>query len=105
MIKKVNKKASAAVVIVVVILVIIVLFWIGKSLMKECRKDTDCSSGYYCGSDFKCHDLKMVTIYKQNLLMPSLIIAVALVAGAVILRKKKEKTATENQQPENPYYK
>jgi len=99
-----NKKASAAAVIVVVILVIIVLFWIGKSLMKECRKDTDCGSGYYCGSDFKCHQMKTIekTIIKNDFNRAAYLIAFAIIIAAIILRLKPKKLNLRNIIEKNP---
>lgn len=87
------KKASAAVIVLSVILILIILFWIGKSLMKECKKDTDCSSGYYCSSDFKCHETKTIekTIIKNDFSKSAYSIAFAIIIAAIILRFKPKK--------------
>ena len=104
MVKKLNKKASAAVIALSVILVIIILFWAVKSLMKECRKDTDCGSGYYCGSDFKCHEMKIIekTIIKSDFGRAVYIIAFSIIIAAIILRFKLKKLNLGNFIEKNP---
>lgn len=93
-----NKKASAAIGIIIIIVIIIIIFWIAGSLMKECRKDTDCGSGYYCGSDFKCHEMKITekTIIKSDFSKSAYIIGFAVIIGAVIIRFKPKKTRQIN---------
>jgi len=99
-----NKKASAAIIVLVVILAIVCLVWIGKSLMKECNKDTDCSAGYYCGSDFKCHQMKTIekTIIKNDFGRAAYLIAFAIIIAAIILRLKPKKLNLGNIIEKNP---
>ena len=107
-----NKKGEVASVILLIIVIIVIISYGIKMSGRECNANIDCKENQYCGSDFKCHDFKIIKIYKHDLLIPAIIVAAALVIGAVILRKKKyeaEQTQydyqTQEYQPENPYYK
>ena len=73
---------------------IIVLFFIGWLVnigSRECRTNSDCGSDFYCGSDFSCHQIPVVekTIVKNNLIVPSLIIGIAIIIAAIVLKWRK----------------
>ena len=77
----------------IITLVLIVLILIGYGIKmsgRQCTSNSECKDTQYCGSDYKCHDMQIVKVYKHDLLMPSIILAVAIVVGAVIMKKKKE---------------
>jgi hypothetical protein len=106
-----NKKGDIFSLITLVLILIILVSYGVKVSSRECSSNADCRDNQYCGSDYKCHNLRTITVYKQDLILPSIIIAIALIAGAVILKKKKQPEQqsqynyqTEYQQ-ENPYYK
>jgi hypothetical protein len=85
-----NRKAvaqSALVVIIIVLIIAIVVHYAGR----ECSKDTDCGDGFYCGSDNKCHEFKIIqkTEIHYDLLVPSIIIGIALVIAAYVLRGRQ----------------
>jgi hypothetical protein len=98
------KKADGGLTIVLVIVIIVVfLGWLVNLGSKECRSNSDCSNDFYCGSDFSCHQIPVIekTVSKNNFVMPSIIISIAIVIAAFILksdklrfrRKKPEQTA------------
>jgi hypothetical protein len=86
-----GKRGEALTIIVVVVIIVIFLGWLVNFNSRECRSNTDCSNGFYCGSDFACHQVPVVekTIVKNNLIVPSAIIGVAIIIASLILRSKK----------------
>ncbi|MBI1969789.1 hypothetical protein HYS48_03790 [Candidatus Woesearchaeota archaeon] len=89
---KQKKGAGPAIIILLVILAAIVIYWVSGLVQRECDKDTDCGEGFYCGSDFQCHEHKIIEkteIRNFNLLIPSIIVGIAIVVAAIILRSKK----------------
>lgn len=85
---RLNKKADGAVIVLIIILIILVLGWWYNISQRECDDNNDCDDNYYCGSDFECHEIPIVTEVKNGLLLPSIIIGIAIIIGAVILRYK-----------------
>ena len=59
---------------------------------KECNFNSDCQSGNYCGSDFKCHSFPVIenTIVKNDWATPAAILGLAVVFAAFILRRKQQ---------------
>lgn len=54
-----------------------------------CSVNTDCAKSNYCGSDFSCHLVPIIEHEStQNWTVPAAIIGLAIVIGAVILRKR-----------------
>src|SRR3989344_6002600 len=99
-----NKKANMS--IISVLVVIVLLFAIGYVVNignRECNDNNDCGSESYCGSDFACHQYPLIerTIVENNFLVPSILIALAIVIAAVIFKwnelkpKEEQKTETE----------
>jgi hypothetical protein len=90
-----GKKAASAVMVIIIIVVAIFLYWLvtGTMQKKECKKDSECGEGYYCGSDFACHEFKVVekNVIEYNLLVPSIILGFAIIIAAIILRWKSGK--------------
>lgn len=89
-----GKKAGAelAVAFIVVLALFIVFGKIVELSGRECSKDSDCNNDSYCGSDFQCHKFPVIT--QVTYIPAALILGVCIIAGAWILRKKKE---VENQ--------
>ena len=89
-----SKKANGALIILVVVVIIIILYLIIDAATKECWKDTDCGQERYCGSDFKCHDMKIInkTIINNDygLWKAAIIVAIAIIIAALILRWKRK---------------
>ncbi len=81
-----------AVVVIIILLVIIASGLIIKVSSRECYSNKDCEKNSYCGSDFSCHLYPIIKeteiIERQNLLFPSIIIALGLVGAAFIFRNK-----------------
>jgi|TARA_Y100000031_G_C8175811_1_gene364044 hypothetical protein len=98
--------------VTIILIIIIVVFLIGYLInigARECKSDAHCGSGYYCGSDFACHQIPTIekTLIKNNFLIPSVIIGLAIVIAAIILKWqrspfRKSKDDEETKQKENP---
>ncbi|MAG08033.1 hypothetical protein CMO89_01030 [Candidatus Woesearchaeota archaeon] len=88
-----NKKASAAIVMLSTFLIVVVVFVAMSYLSRECNTDADCGEGFYCGSDFKCHEIKVMekVVVKNELMGPSLIIMIGIVSASVIFNIDKIK--------------
>jgi len=85
------KKADGGLTIVLVVVIIAVfLGWLVNLGSKECRSNSDCGNGLYCGSDFACHQIPIIekTIVKNNLIWSSTIIGTAIIISALILKSK-----------------
>ncbi len=91
--KMMRKNANAALAVLLAIVVIIILYAIIINAVKECRSDNDCGTERYCGSDFKCHEMKIVqkTIVQNEYggWKAALILGAAIITAAIILRWKK----------------
>jgi len=60
---------------------------------RECSKDAQCGENKYCGSDFSCHQIPVITIkkteYQNDFVTPSAIVGVAIVIAALVLKKRQ----------------
>ncbi len=76
--------------VLIVLIVAVFLGWFITFSSKECQSNSQCQYGYYCGSDFSCHEMPVIerTLTENNLLMPSLILGIAIVAAAFIIKSK-----------------
>jgi len=95
MIMNFNKKSEAGLgAILVVIIIVLFLGWLITFSQRECRTNKDCGAEAYCGSDFACHSYPTIqkTIVQYNLLLPSVIIGIAIVVAAVILKRNAFKS-------------
>ena len=74
----------------IVLIVAVFLGWFITFSSKECRSNSQCQYGYYCGSDFSCHEMPVIerTLTQNNLLTPSLILGISIVAAAFIMKSK-----------------
>ncbi len=89
--KRKNKRGEAVLTtIIVIIIIIIVIAWLVNIGGRECRRDSQCKNGQYCGADFACHDIPVVekTVYDINLLPSAIVLGIALVAAAFIFKWK-----------------
>ena len=87
-------KKAVEMITVTVVAIIILAFLMGLLIditPKECRTNPDCGSDSYCGSDFKCHQIPVIekTVVKNNLIIPSIIIGIAIIIAAIILKSEK----------------
>jgi hypothetical protein len=77
-------------VIVVLIVIVLGVGWSGSFSAKECRRDSECASGSYCGADFGCHEHPVIKeteiITKENNVFSSFLLALGLAAFAAILK-------------------
>ncbi|MEM4268319.1 MAG: hypothetical protein QXK37_05840 [Candidatus Woesearchaeota archaeon] len=87
-----GKRAVTVLGVIVIVVVGMFLYWLvtKTSEKKECRKDTDCGEGFYCGSDYSCHEFKVIekTVVQYNLLGPSIILGISIIIAARILRTR-----------------
>jgi len=95
-----HKRAEAITLIFFVLIIVLFLGWLINFNSKECRSNSDCNSDSYCGSDFSCHQIPTVekTIVKNNLIVPSIIISIAIILGALILKSSKFRFFKKNTQ-------
>ena len=86
-----NKKSEAITIIILALILVFFVGWLLNFNSRECRSDGQCSSGFYCGSDFACHQIPVVenTIVKNNIMFPSIILGIAIIIAAYILRYGK----------------
>jgi hypothetical protein len=84
-------KHGAAVAVLGAIVVVLVIVIIGYYAGRECSKDTDCGSERYCGSDFKCHEFRIIqkTEVHYDFIVPAVVVGIAIVIAAYVLRDKK----------------
>lgn len=101
------KKAQAELAIVVIVVVIIVfLGWLVAIANRECNRNSDCNKDEYCGVDHGCHDIPVITktettmLRSYNLVVPSIIIGIALIIMAIILKWDKLKPKKQEKQIE-----
>ncbi|HLC66014.1 MAG TPA: hypothetical protein VJK52_00055 [Candidatus Nanoarchaeia archaeon] len=88
-----NKRGAGPLVIVLLaIIAALVIVWVSGLVQRECSKDTDCPQDYYCGSDFQCHEQKIIdrtVVHNYNLLGASIVIGIALIICALILKSRR----------------
>ena len=78
-------------VFVIIVFVVYILFYFVQFAGRECYRDSDCPAGNYCGSDYSCHIVPAAServIQSQPQLASALIIALAIIVAAFIIRKK-----------------
>ena len=76
--------------LVIVIIAVLFVGWLININQRECSRNKDCSSDEYCGSDFSCHSYPAIQNNAQsNLLLPSIILGIAIVAAAIIFGRNK----------------
>jgi len=83
-----SRKSEAITVILVTLIIIIFLGWLINIGSRECRSNSQCGSAQYCGSDFACHELPTIekTITKNSLIVPSIILGIAIIIAALIIK-------------------
>lgn len=88
-----NKKSEMFSLVLIVLILVVFLGWLINFNSKECRSNSQCDEGFYCGSDFSCHQIPVIekNIVKNNLVMPSIIIGIAIIVAALIIKSEKFK--------------
>ena len=109
-----NKKGEMGLIIVLVIIILLfAVGWVINIGNRECNNNNDCGSDSYCGSDFSCHSFPVIEKTKNSLFWPSVIIGLAIIISAAILKlsdfKAKEEPVVEQKKAEEaedtiPYY-
>ncbi|MEK6949707.1 MAG: hypothetical protein AABX34_05775 [Nanoarchaeota archaeon] len=98
-----NKKSEVITLVLIIVIIAVFLGWLINFNSKECRSNSQCQSGFYCGSDFSCHEMPIIerTLTENNLVMPSIIIGIAIIAAAFVLRAKN--SSRDNKSPERSH--
>lgn len=104
-----NKKANEAIIaVLVVIIVIIIIAWLVNLGSKECRSDKHCEEDSYCGSDFTCHKIPVIekTVVNQeyDFTSAALILGIAIIIAAVILKWKRKDKDKGGKKESNEFY-
>jgi len=93
------KKSEAGLVAIVIIVIVVIFFgWLINLNQRECKSNKDCDSGSYCGSDFSCHQYPNIqqTVVEYKLIGPSIILGLAIVIAALVLRWKRWNSKKES---------
>lgn len=95
-----SKRADGGVTaIIIVVIILVFLGWLVNVGDRECRTNRDCGKGAYCGSDFACHQIPVIekspVVVERHYTMPALIIGIAMIITAFILRWDKLKRPKE----------
>lgn len=93
-----NKKGFLPILIVIVAIILIIIIAVQVTEeRKECGGEPMFGSGnvcledQYCGNDFKCHDYpESVEVGRPSYLIPAIVIGIAIVISAFILRGRKK---------------
>jgi len=106
-----HKKADAVAAIIIVLIIVIFLGWLISIGNRECNSNKDCRDGYYCTVEHSCNKIPVIEkeiIVQNNYIWPSVVIGLAIIIAAIILRYKrngKKEEPKEDKAPEEPYYK
>ena len=102
--KMLRSKKSEVILATIFIVLIIIIFlgWLVNIGSRECRTNSDCGNANYCGSDFACHQIPTIekTIVKNNFIIPSIIIAIAIIIAAFVLKFLKFENPYKKGKPE-----
>jgi len=100
------KKADGGITAIIIIIIVLVFIgWLVNIGGRECRTNKDCGEEAYCGSDFACHQIPVIERSTgTSYTVPALIIGLAMIVTAVILRWDKlrpNKNLAENKVEES----
>ena len=95
-----HKKSQAGTVIAVILITVLFIGWIINISQRECKTNKDCSSESYCGSDFSCHTYPTIqkTVVQYSLFWPAVIIGLAIIIAAMILKWSRKPKEEKNEQ-------
>ncbi|MBI2651686.1 hypothetical protein HYX01_04400 [Candidatus Woesearchaeota archaeon] len=103
-----SKRAEAITIILVTLMIVLFLGWFINFNSKECRSNSQCKKGEYCGSDFSCHSIPIVEkeVKSYNLVLPAFILGIAIVISAWLIKSKNRPFKRDNPKlryhPEEP---
>ncbi|MEK6812926.1 MAG: hypothetical protein AABX86_02310 [Nanoarchaeota archaeon] len=86
-----GKAKTIGTTVLVVLFILLILFTVFERISRECQKDSDCPSSYYCGADFSCHPVvagEQQIMVKESNLIPALLLGIAIVLAAWIIKRK-----------------
>ena len=84
-----------------VVVLVLLLAWLIIYTQRECHSDANCTDGFYCGSDFKCHEFPQQNS-GSGLVAPSLILGISIIIAAFILRWQKRKPRPKKKKAPTP---
>ncbi len=111
-----NKKADAVAAIFIVLIIVVFLGWLINIGNRECNSNNDCGDGYYCSVEHACNKIPVLekeVVVQRSYVLPALIIGLAIVVAAIILRYRKNGKKEEPEKedldlaekpPFKPYY-
>ncbi len=84
----------------IVIIALLFIAWLIIYSQRECHSNADCDADAYCGADFTCNKYPQITqtIRRSDFTGAAFLVGLAIVAAAVILRRK-QKVPSENIAP------
>ena len=86
-----NKKGNIILGVLLIVIIIIIIVWLAGMAGRQCRRDTDCGTERYCGSDFKCHNIPVIekTVIENHydFTVAGFLIALGIVIAAIIIRR------------------
>ena len=94
------KKSEATATLLMILVIAFLIGWLVNVNQRECKRNSDCSSESYCGSDFSCHTYPTIqkTVVQYNLFWPAVVIGIALVLAARIFKNGEFKSSKEQKQ-------
>jgi len=106
-----NKKGEI-ISLIVILSIVFILFLIIFNIKynRECSKDSECGEDHYCGADFACHQHPVIekVLYKNDFVIPSIIIGISLIIAAIIFRRYPylhfNKDSTHNDKVKEKYH-
>ena len=95
-----NKKSEALTAVLIVLVIAVFLGWLINLGSRECYSNNDCGNGQYCGSDFACHQIPTIekTVVQNSFIIPSIIIALAIIIASIILKYNRPNPINKNNQ-------
>jgi len=95
-----NKRSEAITIVLIVLIIAVFVGWLVNFSSRECRSNTDCDGGFYCGSDFACHQIPVVEkfVVKNNLIIPSIIMGISIIVSAIVLKRRKKPFSKKSNQ-------
>jgi hypothetical protein len=84
-----NKKANAGFFIFGLIIILIIGYYVTIE-SRDCNSNTDCEEGFYCGSDYACHQIPVIEkiVKSHDFTIAAIILSVGAIITAIILKRR-----------------
>ncbi|MFH1827986.1 MAG: hypothetical protein ABH824_01855 [Nanoarchaeota archaeon] len=94
--------------VVIIVIILIFIGWLVSLGQRECKTNNECGTDQYCGSDFGCHPIPVIektnNVVQYDLKAPALIIGLAMIITAIILKWDKIKNGSKNRNSNKDEY-